>query len=112
LLLYHRGLQSMVAIDLKIGEFEPEFTGKMSFYLSLLDEKVRKSYENPSVGIIICKSKDRTTVEFALKDVNKPIGIATYNISESLPQELSNFFPSSQELIERIDAVMKAIAKK
>ena len=112
LLLYHRGLQSMVAIDLKIGEFEPEHTGKMSFYLSLLDDRIRKSYENPSIGIIICKSKDHTTVEFALKDVNKPIGVATYNISESLPKELSAFFPSSKELIERIDLVMRAVSTK
>ena len=112
LLLYHRGLQTLVAIDLKIGEFEPEHTGKMSFYLSLLDDKVRKPYENPSIGIIICKSKDHTTVEFALRDVNKPIGVATYNISESLPKELSAFFPSSDELIKRIDAVMMAVADK
>jgi predicted nuclease of restriction endonuclease-like (RecB) superfamily len=112
LLLYHRGLQSMVAIDLKIGEFEPEHTGKMSFYLSLLDEKIRKPYENPSIGIIICKSKDHTTVEFALRDVNKPIGVATYSISEVLPKELSTFFPSPEELVQRIDAVMEAVSKK
>lgn len=111
LLLFHRGLQSLVAIDLKIGEFEPEHTGKMSFYLSLLDERIRKPHENPCIGIIICKSKDFTTVEFALKDVNKPIGVATYNISKTLPQELSAFFPSADELIKRVEAVMEAVGR-
>lgn len=110
LLLYHRGLSSLVAIDLKIDEFEPEHTGKMSFYLSLLDNRVKKSHENPSIGIIICKNKDHTTVEFALKDVNKPIGVATYSITKSLPNELSAFFPSSEELVKRVEAVVKAAA--
>jgi len=108
LLLFHRGLQSLVAIDLKIGEFEPEHTGKMSFYLSLLDKRIRKQHENPCIGIIICKSKDQTTVEFALQDVNKPIGVATYSISKSLPKELSAFFPSPEELIKRVEAVIKS----
>ncbi|MBI1223835.1 MAG: DUF1016 family protein [Bacteroidetes bacterium] len=112
LLLYHRELQSLVAIDLKIGEFEPEHTGKMSFYLSLLDDRTKKPHENPSIGIIICKSKDFTTVEFALKDVNKPIGVATYNITKSLPRELRAFFPAPEELIKRVETVIEAISKK
>lgn len=108
LLLFHRSLQSLVAIDLKIGEFEPEHTGKMSFYLSLLDARIKKAHENPSIGIIICRSKDQTTVEFALRDVNKPIGVATYSVTQTLPKELSAFFPSSEELIKRIEAVVQA----
>ena len=84
----------------------------MSFYLSLLDDRIRKPYENPSIGIIICKSKDHTTVEFALRDTHKPIGVATYSITQSLPKELSAFFPSSAELIERIEAVMAAVVRK
>lgn len=93
LLLFHRGLQSLVAIDLKIGEFEPEHTGKMSFYLSLLDKRIRKQHENPCIGIIICKSKDQTTVEFALQDVNKPIGVATYRISKIASERIECVFP-------------------
>ena len=112
LLLYHRGLQTLVAIDLKIDEFEPEHTGKMSFYLSVLDSRMRKAYEKPSIGIIICKSKNHTTVEFALRDTNKPIGVATYSITKSLPQELSAFFPSAEELIKRVEAVMAAVGQK
>lgn len=111
LLLFHRGLQSLVAIDLKISEFEPEHTGKMSFYLSLLDNQTRKSHENNSIGIIICKSKDQTTVEFALRDVNKPIGVATYSYTKTLPKELSIFFPTPEELVKRVDAVISGIKK-
>jgi len=112
LLLFHRELQSLVAIDLKIGEFEPEHAGKMSFYLSLLDDRTKKPHESPSIGIIICKSKDFTTVEFALKDINKPIGVATYSITQTLPKELRAFFPSPEELISRVEAVIEAVSKK
>ena len=111
LLLYHRSLQSLVAIDLKINEFEPEHTGKMSFYLSLLDAQIKKPHESPSIGIIICKSKDATIVEFALRDTHKPIGVATYNFTQSLPDELSAFFPSPEELIKRVEAVINAVAQ-
>jgi predicted nuclease of restriction endonuclease-like (RecB) superfamily len=111
LLLYHRGLQSLVAIDLKIGEFEPEHIGKMSFYLSLLDHQVKKAHENASIGMIICKSKDHTTVEFALRDVHKPIGVATYSLTKSLPKTLSVFFPSPEELIRRVEAVIQAVSQ-
>jgi predicted nuclease of restriction endonuclease-like (RecB) superfamily len=105
LLLYHRALQALVAVELKIDEFKPEYAGKMNFYLSLLNHSVRKPHENPSIGIIICKSKSRTTVEFALQDVNKPIGVATYTLSPQLPDSLSGFFPSSEEFVRRIEAV-------
>lgn len=111
LLLYHRSLQSLVAIELKVTEFKPEYAGKMNFYLSLLNNKVKKSHENPSIGIIICKSKSRTTVEFALQDVNKPIGVATYNLSPQLPLELRDFFPSPEELEKRVEMVTKSLLK-
>lgn len=110
LLLYHRTLQCLVAIDLKIDDFQPEYAGKMNFYLSALNHIYRKPHEQPSIGIIICKSKARTVVEFALQDVNKPIGVATYTLTESLPKELSQFFPTSQELVERVEALTKHLA--
>lgn len=105
LLLYHRELRALVAVELKIDEFKPEYAGKMNFCLSLLNGGVRKPHENPSIGIIICKSKSRTTVDFALQDVNKPIGVATYTLSAELPDDLSRFFPSSEEFVRRIEAV-------
>ncbi len=71
LLLYHRRLKSLVAIELKVGEFQPEFAGKMQFYLSVLDQQVREEGENPSIGIILCKEKSRIIVEYALHDAKK-----------------------------------------
>jgi predicted nuclease of restriction endonuclease-like (RecB) superfamily len=109
LLLFHRELQCLVAIELKIDEFRPEYAGKMNFYLSVLNETVRKAHEQPSIGIIICQSKNRTVVEFALRDVNKPIGVATYTFSDTLPSELRPFFPSNEELVRRLDAVTAAL---
>jgi hypothetical protein len=95
LLLFHRKLRCLVAIDLKIGEFTPEMAGKMQFYLSVLNDTTKEEEENPSIGIIICKSKNRTIVEYALKDSNKPIGVATYSIGETLPEDLQKLLPSA-----------------
>lgn len=98
LLLYHRKLQCLIAIDLKIGEFEPEHKGKMEFYLSVLNDKVRLSHENESIGIIICKNKDRTVVEYSLKNTALPIGVATYNTSNQLPKKYRQLLPSEEEI--------------
>ncbi len=100
LLLFHRQLKCLVAIDLKIGKFIPEYAGKMQFYLSALNDTVKLADENPSIGIIICKSKKQTTVEYALKDSNKPIGIASYSIKKKLPIELIRKLPSANKIIE------------
>ncbi|WP_379883993.1 PDDEXK nuclease domain-containing protein [Larkinella insperata] len=112
LLLFHRQLQCLIAVELKIDEFKPEFAGKMNFYLSVLNDRIKKPHENPSIGIIICKAKQRTIVEFALKDINKPIGVATYTLTPTLPDELSKFFPTNEQLIERVEAVTDALRKK
>jgi predicted nuclease of restriction endonuclease-like (RecB) superfamily len=112
ILLFHRTLQCLVAIDLKIDDFKPEYAGKMNFYLSALNTLHRKPHEKPSIGIIICKSKKRTIVEFALQDMTKPIGVATYTFSETLPKELSQFFPSSAEFVERLDKLSEALNRK
>ncbi len=108
LLLYHRKLKCLVAIDLKVGEFVPEFAGKMQFYLSLLNDKVKLKEENPSVGIIICKNKNRTIVEYALKDSKKPIGVSTYKITTQLPKDLSKFLPTKEKIVE----VLKELEEK
>jgi len=98
LLLYHRRLRSLVAIELKIGKFQPEFVGKMQFYLRALDQQVRMEGENPSIGIVLCKEKKRTIVEYALHDTGKPIGVATYQIVKRLPKELKGQLPSPEEI--------------
>ncbi|GHT88134.1 hypothetical protein FACS189474_2790 [Bacteroidia bacterium] len=80
LLFFNRKLKSLVAIDLKMGEFEPEYIGKMNFYLGLLDDQMRMIDENPSVGIVLCAGKDHVDVEVALRDIHKPIGVADYSL--------------------------------
>jgi predicted nuclease of restriction endonuclease-like (RecB) superfamily len=105
LLLYHRRLRCLVAVELKVGEFEPEFVGKMQFYLAALDERVREKDENPSVGIILCKEKNRTIVEYALRDARKPIGVATYRIVKRLPKELKGQLPSPDEIAKLLENV-------
>lgn len=109
LLLFHRTLQCLVAIELKTEEFKPEFAGKMNFYLSSLNKIIKKEHENPSIGIIICKSKNRTIVEFALQDIQKPIGIATYSLVEKLPINIQQFFPTNNEFIDRVESISKQI---
>jgi predicted nuclease of restriction endonuclease-like (RecB) superfamily len=103
LLLFHRRLRLLVAIDLKIGEFQPEHVGKMQFYLAILDDTVRLEGENSSIGILICKSKDRTIVEYALKESSKPIGVATYRMVTSVPNELRNDLPTPEQISKLLD---------
>lgn len=105
LLLYHRKLKCLVVLELKIGDFKPEYAGKMQFYLSVLDDKVKLNDENPSIGIIICKSKVRTIVEYALKDVKKPIGVSTYKITKDLPKNLSKYLPSKEEISRKLEKI-------
>jgi predicted nuclease of restriction endonuclease-like (RecB) superfamily len=102
LLLYHRRLQSLIAVDLKIVDFEPEHKGKMEFYLSVLNDTMRLPHENPAIGIIICKSKNRTVVEYALKTSNLPIGVATYNLTSTLPSEYKELLPSTELIIQKL----------
>ena len=107
LLLYHRGLKSLIAIELKIGKFKPEYAGKMNFYLSALNDTVKLPDENPSIGIIICKEKKRTTVEYALKDSNQPIGVATYKLTGTLPQDMKGLLPTSKEIEEKLGSLLE-----
>lgn len=102
LLLYNRRLQAMIAIELKIGEFQPEYKGKMEFYLNVLNDTVKLPHENPAIGIIICKSKSRMTVEYALKSSNMPIGVATYSLSSELPEAYKKLLPTSEEIAKKI----------
>jgi predicted nuclease of restriction endonuclease-like (RecB) superfamily len=105
ILLYHRRLKCLVAIELKIGKFLPEYVGKMQFYLAVLDDTVKLPDENPSIGIILCKSQERTIVEYALKESNKPIGIGTYQVVSKLPQELQNQLPAPEQVAKLLEGV-------
>ncbi|TNH09705.1 PDDEXK nuclease domain-containing protein [Testudinibacter sp. TR-2022] len=105
LLLFHRKLRCLIAIELKIGEFKPEYIGKMQFYLTALDNMIRQPDENPSIGIILCKEKSRTIVEYTLHDAKKPIGVATYQITRTLPSDLKGQLPPPEEIVALLEDI-------
>jgi predicted nuclease of restriction endonuclease-like (RecB) superfamily len=98
LLLYHRQLKCLVAVELKTGKFLPEHVGKMQFYLAALDDLEREEGENPSIGIILCRSKNRTIVEYALRESRKPIGVSVYRLVRKLPAELRRLLPDRRQV--------------
>jgi predicted nuclease of restriction endonuclease-like (RecB) superfamily len=98
LLFYNRQLQCLVAIELKRGKFKPEHIGQLSFYLSVLDAQVKLPHENPSIGIVLCKEKNNSVVEFALQNSRQPMGVATFKTKQELPSHLKNYLPSVAEL--------------
>ena len=102
LLLFHRRLRALVAIELKVRSFQPEHKGKMEFYLEALDTQERLGDENPSIGIIICRDKNKTVVEYALRTARRPIGVATYTVSAELPEAYRAELPSPEAIAERL----------
>ena len=98
LLFYHRFLKCLVAIELKTVEFEPEFAGKMNFYLELLDKQEKQQDDNPSIGIILCPTKDNIEVEYSLRSSSKPIGVSEYKLTHELPNNLKGKVPTAKEL--------------
>jgi predicted nuclease of restriction endonuclease-like (RecB) superfamily len=102
LLFYHHKLRCFVVIDLKIGEFKPEYAGKMNFYLSAVDDQMRHADDQPTIGLLLCKEKDKLTVEYALRDLKKPIGVAEWRtrLVERLPKHLKGKLPTTEEIEE------------
>ncbi len=98
LLFYHLRLRCFVVIDLKIGEFKPEYAGKMNFYLSAVDDLLRHRSDKPSIGIILCKSRNHAVAEYALRDLKKPLGVSTYQLMTALPDNLKGSLPTVKEL--------------
>ena len=98
LLFYHVKLRCYVVIDLKMRAFKPEYVGKMNFYLNVVDDQMRHEQDAPTIGLILCKTQDSVTAEYALRGVDKPLGIASYQLAESLPADLKGQLPSIQEL--------------
>jgi predicted nuclease of restriction endonuclease-like (RecB) superfamily len=111
MLLFHRRLKALVALELKTGSFKPEYAGKMSFYLTVLNEKVKTEEEVASIGIIICKDKDRTIVEYALKDTSHPMGVASYRVTSVLPQALKEYLPSAEVITGSVSHILDVLAK-
>jgi len=98
LLFYHHRLRCLVAIDLKMEDFKPEFAGKMNFYLSALDDLLRQPDDHPSVGIILCKGKKKKIAEYALRDMSKPMGVSEYRFTTKLPRDLAKALPAPRDL--------------
>jgi len=98
LLFYHVRLHCYVVVELKTVKFKPEFAGKLNFYISAVDEILKVEQDNPTIGILICKSKKDTVVEYALRNINKPIGVSEYTITQNLPEELKSSLPSIEEI--------------
>lgn len=102
LLLFHRGLRCLVAVELKIGDFKPEHKGKMEFYLEALQKQERLEEENPPIGIVICRNKNKTVVEYALQTTSHAIGVASYSIVPELPDDYRDQLPSPEAIAARL----------
>lgn len=102
LLFYNLNLRCYVVIELKTGEFKPEYAGKLNFYLSAVDGILKKEKDNPSIGLLLCKSKNNIIAEYALKDMTKPIGVSEYTITRLLPKELQETLPTAEDIQKHI----------
>jgi predicted nuclease of restriction endonuclease-like (RecB) superfamily len=98
LLFYHIKLRSFVVVELKAGKFKPEYAGKMNFYLSAVDDLLRQPGDNPTIGLILCRSKVGVLAEYTLRDMTKPIGLAEYRLEDALPANLKTSLPTIEEL--------------
>lgn len=98
LLFYHLKLRCYVVIELKAGDFKPEHTGQLSFYLTAVDAQMKAEQDGPTIGLLLCKSQNRVVAEYALRDTNKPIGVAEYQLLEALPKELETSLPSIEQI--------------
>ncbi len=105
LLFYHLKLRCYVVIELKSGDFKPEHAGKLNFYLSAVDSLLKSDADNPSIGLILCKSKNKLVAEYSLKDISKPVGISEYKLIESIPEEFKTSLPSIEDLEQELAEV-------
>jgi len=102
LLFYNTKLRCYVVVEIKNTAFRPEYAGKLNFYLSAVDDMLRHEQDNPTIGILLCKKRDKLTAEYALKDINKPIGVSEYKLSDFVPEELVDTLPSADDIEKRI----------
>ncbi len=105
LIFYHIKMQCYVVVELKTVDFEPEFAGKLNFYIKAIDEEIKTERDHPTIGILICKSKDKTVVEYALSDIYKPMGVSEYQLIQSLPDNLKSSLPSIEEIEAEFEKV-------
>lgn len=103
MLFYHTKLHCYIVVELKNTQYKPEYAGKLNFYLSAVDDLIKTENDNPSIGIILCREKKKFSVEYSLKDINKPIGVSSYEISNILPKEIMDALPTEEDLNLHID---------
>ena len=103
LLFYHTHLHCYVVIELKIGDFEPEYVGKLNFYIKAVDEQMRTEADAQTIGLLLCKNKDKVVAEYFLSDINKPMGIAQYQLTRTLPKRLQKMLPGVDEIIKGLE---------
>lgn len=103
LLFYHTRLRCYVVIELKRGQFKPEYAGKVNFYCSVVDDFLRHEHDNPTIGLILCQTHDRVVAEYTLKNVNTPIGVSEYELTRALPDNLKSSLPTVEEIEERLE---------
>jgi predicted nuclease of restriction endonuclease-like (RecB) superfamily len=104
LLFYHTCLHCYVVVELKVVDFEPEHVGKLNFYIKAVDEQLRKEGDNPTIGMLLCKHKDKLVAEYALSDIYKPMGISEYQLTQILPDELKASLPSIEEIEAELES--------
>jgi len=107
LLFYHLDLRCYIVIELKAGKFKPEYAGKLNFYLSAVDSQIKKPEDNKSIGILLCKKKDRIEAEYALRDINKPMGISEYRLTDAIPENIKTKLPSIEQLENELTEKME-----
>lgn len=109
LLFYHLHVRCFVAIDLKKGDFKPEYAGKMNFYCSVVDDQLRHEHDAATVGLILCQTKDRVVAAYALRDIHKPIGVADYELTRALPANLASSLPSIEEIEAELSETLRDV---
>jgi len=103
ILLYHTKPRCHVVVELKMKDFQPEFAGKLNFYLNAVDAQMRHPSDNPSIGILLCKTPNKVVVEYSLKDVTAPLGVAEYHLTHAVPEELKGELPTIEEIEEELE---------
>ena len=111
LLFYHLKLRCFIVIDLKMGKFEPAFSGQINFYVNAVDDLLRHPDDQPTIGMVLCKSKENTIVEYALRGINTPIGVSTHSIEE-LPEQLQDSLPTVEQLQQELNSAAAEIESK
>jgi predicted nuclease of restriction endonuclease-like (RecB) superfamily len=110
MLFYHVELRCYIVVELKAGKFKPEYAGKLNYYLSAVDTQLRKTGDNPTIGILLCKKKNKIDVEYALRDIHKPMGVSEYQLTDAIPENIKTQLPSVEEIEQELEKRQKDLS--